>query len=385
MTDGHVGFTSDYLSSTQAVLQSGKLLRSLRDADPATREYAVTQLERAAQRHQNNGADFRSFMFTETAGRAADQNITERAGEDVLATIMTDLNIASMLMASGQSIGELGPQTDAELLDETLSAVGNSVRIVEGSLPGPLDRASPGRFGFSEGPAESVAPSPDLPTAIQNFRTSSEASLKVLIEGAKDAVMTIIRALTKLDINKVMEALGQIGSAIELPRVGRLFREGVDLLKSVLENLKNWLGKDLVEKVKEQVEKIWDKLKEGEYVASAIEWAFGVDTAREDIARILESNGLKQSALDEGSLAFTQLGVAFKENMGLLQGIAGAVTVAGALLFLIPGMGPQLTLAAASIYVLILGAVVLIGRDYADSGPLQRVRGVREIARGCIQ
>lgn len=384
MTNGHVSFTSDYLSSTQAVLQSGKLLRTLKDADPATRDYAVTQLERAAQRHQNKGTDFRSFMFSETTNELADTNIKERATEDVLATIMTDLNIASMLMASGQSVGELGPQKDVQFLDETLLAVDNSARIVEGSLPGPMDRTVPGRFGFSEPAPAKPSPSVDLPAAIENFKTSSEASLKGLIDGAKDAVMTIITALTKLDANKVMEALGQIGGAIDLPKVGRLFRQGVDLLKSVLENLKNWLGKELVGKVQEQVEKIWDNLKQGQYVSTAIEWAFGVDTAREEIARVLESSALKQSALDDGSLALNQLSVAFKENMGLLQGIAGAVTLAGAVLFLVPGMGPQLTLAAAAIYVLILGTIVLIGRDYTDSGPFERVRGVRQIARDCI-
>lgn len=387
MGDGHMTYTSDYLSSTQSVLHAGNLLRDLLDADEATREYAVTQLERAAQRHQTGGAGYRGFMFSEIeTTKAAGKRIGNRATEDVLATIMADLNMSSMLMAAGQSTGEVGPQKNRQLLDEALLKLGNSTRIVERSLPGLLSSGSqPGRFGFvGEVPASRVQ-SADLPAAIENFRKNSEDTLSALIEGAKDAVMSIIEALSKIDAGKVTQALAQIGSGIaDLPKIGRLFRQGVELLSGAIDSLTRLLGKDLINKVKEQVAKVWENLKDGKYVAAPIAWAFGVDAAREDIARILKSDGLKQTALDEASNALTQLGLGFRENMGLLQSIAGAVAVAGTLLFLIPGLGPNLTLVAASIYGVILGAVVLIGRDYTDSGPLQRVRGVREIAQGCV-
>ncbi len=289
-------------------------------------------------------------------------------------------------MAAGQSTGEIGPQKDRKLLDETLLKLGNSTRIVERSLPGLIGTGSqPGRFGFAgQAPAPKIQ-SADLPAAIESFKKTSEDALTALIEGAKDAVMSIVEALSKIDIGKVTEALAKIGGGIAgLPRIGRLFKQGVELLSSAIDSLTRLFGNDLIGKVKEQVAKIWEDLKGGKYVAGPIAWAFGIDAAREEIAQILKSESLKQTALDEASNAFTQLGVAFKENMGLLQGIAGAVAVAGALLFWIPGLGPNLTLVAASIYLVILGAVVLIGRDYTDSGPLQRVRGIREVARGCI-
>jgi hypothetical protein len=374
--------TNEYLFSTQSVLQAGTNLRDLLDGDQRQRKDAVTQLERAAQRHQTGGADYRGFMFSEIEKTAAvDKGIGNRATGDVLASIMNDLNMSSMLMAAGQSVGEIGPQKDRKVLDETLLKLGNSTRTIERSMIG--GGSQPGRFGFAgEAPAPKVK-SVDLPAAIANFQKNSEAALTVLIEGARDAVMSIIEALANIDIVKVTEALGKIGGGISgLPRVGLLFRQGVELLSSALDSLSRFVGKDLIAKVKEQVAKIWEDLKEGKYVSQTVAWAFGVDAAREDIVQILKSEGLKESSLDEASNAFTQLGVAFKENMGLLQGIAGAVAIAGTLLLWVPGVGPQLTLVAASIYLLILGAVVLIGRDYTDSGPLQRVRGIREIAQG---
>ncbi len=84
MGESHTTYTSNYLSSTQSVLDAGNLLSNLLDADQETREYAVTQLERAAQRHQTGGAGYRGFMFSEIeTSAAADRTLAPRATEDV--------------------------------------------------------------------------------------------------------------------------------------------------------------------------------------------------------------------------------------------------------------------------------------------------------------
>ena len=84
MTNGHVTSTSDYLSSTRSVLEAGKRLQSVLDEDPATRDFAIARLERAAQLHDDGGSSFRAFMFSELESGAGTRSVVqERVADDV--------------------------------------------------------------------------------------------------------------------------------------------------------------------------------------------------------------------------------------------------------------------------------------------------------------
>jgi len=386
MTD-HVDWTSDYLNDTQSVLNAGRRLRRVLSKDHSTREYAVTQLERAAQQQKTGGEGYRAFMFSELDTAAeGDKQKRERVMEDVLAGVLTDLNVANVLMAAGQTLGEMGQKAGANVLDEALLRLENTTRIIEQSLPVPLSiGAEPGRFGFAEAAAELiVADSADLPSAIEGFRKRSNETLDDFVDQAKGVAVSIVAGLSKLDASKVLEALSGLGEKIEeLPKVGRLFSQGIKKLQSAVDALMRLLGNDLLKKVKEQVGKIWNGFKDGKYVSAPLEWAFGIEGAKKEIEAALLSQGLNQQTLDEASNAVAKLRISFKENMGMLSGVVSAVSLAGTLLFIVPAIGQPLTLAAASIYVVILGAVVLIGMDYTDSGTvLKRIHGVGEIAKG---
>jgi hypothetical protein len=103
------------------------------------------------------------------------------------------------------------------------------------------------------------------------------------------------------------------------------------------------------------------------------------------IDEILSKDGLRIESLDDASNALARLKQAFKENMEILSAVVAAISLIGALLILTPAIGAQAALISASINAMILGAVVLIGMDYTDSGVLlKRVRGVREITEGLI-
>ncbi|HTG17448.1 MAG TPA: hypothetical protein VK747_19520 [Blastocatellia bacterium] len=326
-------------------------------------------------------------MFSELDTAAeGDKQKRERVMEDVLAGVLTDLNVANVLMAAGQTLGEMGQKAGANVLDEALLRLENTTRIIEQSLPVPLSiGAEPGRFGFAEAAAELiVADSADLPSAIEGFRKRSNETLDDFVDQAKGVAVSIVAGLSKLDASKVLEALSGLGEKIEeLPKVGRLFSQGIKKLQSAVDALMRLLGNDLLKKVKEQVGKIWNGFKDGKYVSAPLEWAFGIEGAKKEIEAALLSQGLNQQTLDEASNAVAKLRISFKENMGMLSGVVSAVSLAGTLLFIVPAIGQPLTLAAASIYVVILGAVVLIGMDYTDSGTvLKRIHGVGEIAKG---
>jgi len=385
MTSNHSVLTSDYLLSTQSVLNAGKRLRNLIDADRATLEYAITRLERAAQQHEDGGTGYRAFMFSELeTATEADKAMRERLTEDALASVLADLQVANVLIAAGQTLGETGERAEPRFLNEALLRLENTTRTIEQSLASPLaEGVEPGRFGFAE---EVAAPeavqSADLPSAIETLKSRSDETLTALVNEAQGVMTSVLTALDKIDKAKVTAALSNLGFQVQaLPRVGRLFRQGVEKLEGAIDALIRLLGSEALAQIKAKVEEIWQKVKEGEYVAQTLKWAFGVEATRTHIAEILGSEGLERAALDEASNALSQLVIKFKENMAMAQGLTSAVTLAGTLLVLTPLAGPELALVTASAYVLILAAVVLIGMDYADSGRiLQRVRGVGEIA-----
>jgi hypothetical protein len=110
-----------YVSSTRSVLQAATQLREALDADAARIEFAITDLERAAEQQQSGATNFRSFMFSEldTASEPED-TLRERLAEDTLATVSADLHVASTLIAAGVTVGEVGPETTSDRLDEAI-------------------------------------------------------------------------------------------------------------------------------------------------------------------------------------------------------------------------------------------------------------------------
>lgn len=391
MTTSHIVNSSEYILATESVITAGRRLqRSLSaGASPAKLEYAIVGLEHAAEMQESNGVAYHNFMFSELAATTeAEKSTRERMMEDMLSSVLTDVQIANVLMAAGQAVGELGEQKQPQKLGEALRRLENTSQIVGQSLASPLKNgAEPGRFGFAEeAGAPEVVNSVDLDSAIKTFKHRSDETLASLVKDAQEVVMSAFKALSDISADKVLEALSKLGEAIGgLSGAGRLLSQGVKKLENAVNSLTRLLGGDLLKKVKEPVKKIWDVLKDGKYVSGPLELSFGVKATKDQIDEILKSGNLKLGPLDEASNTLAKLKQAFKENMEILANLVTAVSVAGTILVLIPAIGAQAALVAASINCLILGAVVLIGMDYADSGMmLNRVRGVREVAKGMV-
>lgn len=386
MTSNHAVFTNEYLLSTQSILHAGRRLRNVLDADRGTVEYAITGLEQAAQHHETGGRGYRAFMFSELeAAPATEKGARERITQDALASMLTDLQAANVLMAGGQVLGETGEKADPRLLDEALLRFENTTRTIERSLASPLDQgAQPGRFGFAAEMAIAEAvESDDLASAISTFQQRSNDTLETLVHEARGVVTSVITALDKLDPEKVLSALSNLGVQMgELPKIGRLVRQGIQKLEGVIDALIRWLDSETLALVKDRVKEVWQDLKEGKFIADTLGWAFAIEATRADIEDALSAQGLQLEALDQASRDLDSLATRFKESMEMCQNLAAAVGFAGTLLALTPLAGPELALVSASAYVLVLAAVVLIGMDYTDTGGLlQRVNGVREIGR----
>ncbi len=387
MSNDHVASISDYLSGTQSVLYAGQRLRLALAQDAATVEYAVTRLERTAQQQSSDAAGYQAFMFSEAeVAPEGAKAIQTRVTEDVLASVLVDLDVANVLLAAGAARGETGEKADPKLLDEALLRLQNSTQSIEQSLASPLGADSvPGRFGFSEDKPPEEVKSADLPAAVKTAATRANDTLNGLVSEAKATANGAIQALSKLDDAKVLEALSKLGVQVQdLPKVGRLFRLGIEKLKGAINSLLRMLGPDTLKKVKDQAEKVWKEVKGGKYIEDMLQWAFGIDATQKRIKEVLALKTLQVEAVDKASNELPKLAIRFKETMGMLQSIVAATALAATVISVVfPAAAPEVALAVGAIYVLILAAIILFGIDYADSGLLlRRVRGVGEIVKG---
>jgi hypothetical protein len=291
--------------------------------------------------------------------------------EDALASVLTDMQVANVLIAAGQTLGETGKAAQPSVLDEAVVRLENTAHAIERSLPAGLTTGvEPGRFGFVGDVTIAKAPqSADLPSAIESFKHRCNETLTVLVNEAETVVTGVITALSKLDKDRVLAALSKLGEQIPaLPEIGRLFRWGVNKLRAAITSLIHLLGTEALAGIKACVGKIWEEVKEGKYISQTLQWAFGVETTRSHIDDILHASGLQQESLDKGSNDVSGLAVSFKENMAIARGLTSGLTLATTVLALTPLAGPQLALLAGSGYAVVLG-----GRR-ADRAGLRRLR-----------
>jgi len=353
-----------------------RLRRALEQDDAARLDDAVGELEQIAA-----GVRFREFGFTESPGADTAARRPDATPEQALRSLELDLEVANLLIAAGQAVGEAGSRADRAPLDRSLGRLETAARALE------LDAGQAGGFAFDAG--QEVVPrlaSPDLPAAIETFRTRSGDMLQTLVRETQGVATAIVDALSQLDPQKVVEALGALGRrAQDLPNVGRLVRQGLRRLLAVVQGLTELMGARAIEALRERVGRFWDEVREGRHVAQALEAALGVEVVTARIAEALAVENLQVDRLDRASEALDRLQPAFLETVKTMRSLVSGVALAGTLLAFTALAGPWLALATASAYLAILAATVLIAMDYADSEHLlQRVHGVGDTAAGLV-
>jgi hypothetical protein len=160
-----------------------------------------------------------------------------------------------------------------------------------------------------------------------------------------------------------------------------LVSQGIEKLEAAISALSRLMGSKALVGMSDKVGQFLEDIRQGKHLEGLLKWTFGFEATQAQVAEMLQVDGLKVDALDEGSKALSELSVMFKQNMGIARSLAVGVTTAGTVLYWIPGIGTKATLLAASIDVLVLASIFLIGKDYTDHGDLlRRVRGIRDIA-----
>jgi len=379
-----------YVQQTKSVADAGRLLQNLLADDEATRDYAVTQLVAAAEQQTQQGAGYRAFMFSEMKQAPANKAVGARVTEEVLAGALAEVQVASVLIEAGRAVGETGEPPQPHRLDEALSQLEDTTQTFKQALVSakPADARAAGHLAFvGAAAAPAVVKSANLAHATNTFRERSVTTLKTVVDESRAAVADGVKSLEdSKGGGVVLEALGALGNKLlDLPQfetLGRLVRQGLAKLNSAIDALLNLVGNDALKRVKEQLEKLWEKFSGGKDVLTqALEHLFAVAATEAKIAEVSALQGLSLDTVDQGSTDLDQLAARFKGQMKLTKGIAAGVAIVGGALLWIPGVHAQVALGIAFASVLLIAVVVLLGMDYADSGRiLQRVRGVGEIA-----
>ena len=362
------GGINDYLSNAQSVLAAGRRLRAQMDSPVAERRFAVQRLEEAAAESDAAGGRLRAFMFEE----AGEGTAATASPDDALALITTDIHIANVLIAAGQTIDEGdGITLPPALLDEALVRLDGANRTLSRAA------AQSGTFHFSEDATPVEAP--DDESALESFRQATTDTLNTVVTELEKVARAVVESMSKLPIDKVATAIAALGSTGDaLPRIGRLLRQGIEKLESALNALMKLLGSDALKAVRERVEKLWLKMKEGEALSQLLRGALHIDDTQAFVNRILASGTIARASLNTGSTALVQLSKDFEAKMSSARTLSSGAAFATGVLLLTP-MAPQAALFAAGMHAVILAGVLLIALDYTDSGTLTWVRGVRDV------
>lgn len=385
MATTHMLSTNRYLSNTADVLSAGRQLRDMLGEDLETLDYGVTRLEEAARNQEIGATTYRAFMFAELeTSRIAKKERRERISEDVFASVLTDLQIANVLITAGNAVGETNGDSRPHLLDEALNDLGETSPVIERGLSSPLAKG-PGRFNFSGTLAKpTVFHSADAESAVQTFQRISDETLNKLVGGVHEVALSVFDALKKLGPEEILEALNKLGGPVQslTGMIRRLISVGIQKMKQAVDDLVRLIGNDAISKIRDKIKELWEDREQG-IVVKLLAKIIGVEKTRASLTTILSLKGIDKDTADRGSNDLSQLLIPYKNNMEMAKKAVKAISFGSSVLILTPIAGHNIALFAASSYLIILTAVILVAMDYADSGGiLQRVRGVGEIANG---
>lgn len=323
----------------------------------------------AADDHEAEADRQRNLMFSEAEANTAAQHVAD----DVTAAILGDLQVANVLIAAGIVLEETDAKSDLVLLDRALFQLEEPGTFVAQSI---VERAF----------ATELVHSQDLAAARETLRQRTEDTLNSLISHAKDAGGVVIEAIRKVDGQKLLDALARFGSPLaDLPKIGSLFRKGIEKMQSALDFLTRMLNSDFVTALREKLHAVWLTIQDGSWEDALLGWAFRVKEVQLSLARAATSSLTNLMEVDRASNEMPSLSEGFGTRMKWAKGITSAVTFGGGLLLFAGVTAGASTLFVTGAYLSILAAILLIGRDCAGSGAIfHQQRGIQSIVDSLV-
>jgi hypothetical protein len=353
--------------ATRNVRLAAQDLRDALDLPEDQRAARVRDAKRwlvsAADEQGESSSRVAQLYFT---GPAGESPAAEPTGADALAAILADAEVATTLIAAGHALGESGTGLETAPLDDAIS----SLHTFE---------AHTDAFAMQNFQGEPIH-SKDPAAATQTLRSRTDETLRTFVMEARSAGGQVVEKLSKVDAAKALEALSQLGGPMQkLPEFGELVKKGIAKLQGVADSLMKLLGDAGFGAVKEKLTAFWSKLKDGTLVDSLLGWVFGRESIETALDRAAGIPAIVVAAFDSASDSIPLLGDSFKGKMSWAKTLTGIVAAGAGLLLCIGAVaGGPLAIFTAGTYLLILAAILLIGRNYAgDGGIFVQGKGLR--------
>jgi hypothetical protein len=367
-----VSIPIDYVRTNQVRL-AAQQLRAAIHAPEARRAKEIREatdwLVSAADQHENDAARARQGFMAETTAPQSEQTKA-----DVMLVVISDLYVANTLMAAGHALQETEAPPDPKLLDQALIGLHQSATV---------DQETIRAFAFTSTPVHSA----DLPSARDTFRERTGEALAELVSQSKDACSGAIAGLKKLDPQNALDALGQLGGPLaELPKLGVLFRKGVEKLENALDFLKNMLDSAGLGEIKKKLTEFWDKIMDGTWADGLLDWIFSLGAVKALLPSTAASDRFTVDEVDRATGNLAPVVEKFTGEMKWAKALAAAIGFAGPLLLAATHVTAGMSAVfLGGAYILILAAIIAMGRDSAGSGAwFHSNRGVRAIVERLI-
>jgi len=355
--------------------------------DPLLRHDAVDRLITVAE---GGIAGLASFSVQRFQSFEASDSADERAeaGEDVLVTALGELTIAQTLLSAAAATGQredgTGPAGDAaglpaagtlnpQALQASLVAVGTVPGVLEADASQPAPPASPAQ--------------PDgLGHALDGLRKQLDETLDTVVAGSAEAAGKAFTGILGIAPDVVKQTISTLGEHLKLGKIAnRLFKTALWALDQGLAALGRLIPVHLLQDARTEIQHLYERLGEEAALDIAIGAALGVPALREYASEAFERPGLVADRLAACTSELIALTARYKHVLGVLEGIATAISLVAATLVIVKFVLPHLVLIIAGAHLLVVAAVLMVGIDYIDArhGP-DLVRGVQTVLSAAV-
>lgn len=343
------------------VAQAG---RDLRDAlgDPDRAALAADRLAATAES---------SIDRLDRAGAqrvAAGVALVGEDAEALLAVTLSQLGVAGTMFAASEAVGEHGP-AEPSALDEPLRTLDATVTLL----------AAPPAVAVA-----AVAPSATVAEALRTMERQLDRTVDELINRSTKVIsgaLTGIHDRGPAELRKAWDTLNEKFYLKEfggkLARIGlRAFRGALTLLARIVPD--NWLVG-----IRASVDRLIMSVDERGPGKAVVGAAIGADRLTDD--KRFDQSTLDMAKLDKATAELTELTTKYGKLMDLCGGIGTAIGLAVKFSAVLRLAIPQLAVLIMAAHVLVIGSVVVMGRDHTDAGldpgddGRGLVRGIRTI------
>lgn len=370
---------TNVVNTADIVIRSRQLLQALANKDEAARDNAVARLTALARDSSKT-----EFRFQSVAG--APVASAPQMPEEKLVGALLDFETANVFLAAGQAADSAqkedhhAVETGSMYLRQAVSSLEQTSLNLEAPPAFVLEYRDLIALNLNAPP-----PPPALPIQAPQLNTDAKTAVQTIIDESQRIVERLIEQAKKLDPSKMLQALQHLGSQVSgLAAAGQLIQQGIEKLKSAYQTLIDLIGSDALTKIKDKVGKTWEDIVNGKYSEQALAWFYD-QKAIDDLAdSVCQRQDLDKTVLGHADFEIADLVTRFKKYTQTFGIIIDVVGVSITILAFTPVREQGLLLAGA-VYLTILGALLLIGANYAGSGKmLHWVKGIGEVVAGVV-